>query len=145
MFARGLTNKLWSRSLSLIADRPCLLFWFECSNNLAICPLLLFTSNSLFHSFILKTWDNLDFLKRKLSMLFVLIHRIIFHDKNLMDEEILKTASNASSQAMTELLSRYFSFSISRTRKMYSYERKNTVSNDPSCLILRSRHCLIFM
>ena len=41
-------------------------------------------------------------------MLFVLIHRIIFHDKNLMDEEILKTASNASSQAMTELLSRYF-------------------------------------
>lgn len=27
---------------ALIADRPCLLFWFECSNNLAICPLLLF-------------------------------------------------------------------------------------------------------
>ena len=58
-----------------------------------------YLSNSLFHSFILKTWDNLDFLKRKLSMLFVLVHRIIFHDKNLMDEEILKTASNASSQA----------------------------------------------
>ena len=34
-------------------------------------------------------------------MLFVLIHRIIFHDKNLMDEEILKTASNAAIKAMT--------------------------------------------
>lgn len=86
---------------ALIADRPCLLFWFECSNNLAICPLLLFTPNSLFHSQI---WDNLDFLKRKLSMLFVPIHRIIFHDKNLMDEEILKTASNAAIKAMTVLL-----------------------------------------
>ena len=40
-------------------------------------------------------------------MLFVLIHRIIFHDKNLMDEEILKTASNASSQAMTYLSKHY--------------------------------------
>ena len=45
-------------------------------------------------------------------MLFVLIHRIIFHDKNLMDEEILKTASNikpcpCASQAMHESL-KYF-------------------------------------
>ena len=30
-------------------------------------------------------------------MLFVPIYRIIFHDKNLMDEEILKTASNPAS------------------------------------------------
>ena len=37
-------------------------------------------------------------------MLFVLIHRIIFHDKNLMDEEILKTASNAAIKAMTVLI-----------------------------------------
>lgn len=61
-------------------------------------------------------------------MLFVLIHRIIFHDKNLMDEEILKTASNASSQAMTELLSRYFLLlSLENKKNVFLWKEKHGI------------------